>query len=177
MIKLIEYQQAQREGVPARGIGAGGILLVVLIVVFGLMATQASRFNWNDLRDHMNIDDDDISNMFGETYNFDDHLEQDFPAGASLKVLDDHGAVSVNASDDNKITVVVHKRIGAESQSDADKYNGETKPTLTSIAGLVTLDARVHAAGDHAVETNLDISLPRKAAISITCLLYTSRCV
>jgi hypothetical protein len=168
VIKLIEYQQAQREGVPARGIGAGGILLVVLIVVFGLMATQASRFNWNDLRDHMNIDDDDISNMFGETYNFDDHLEQDFPAGASLKVLDDHGAVSVNASDDNKITVVVHKRIGAESQSDADKYNGETKPTLTSIAGLVTLDARVHAAGDHAVETNLDISLPRKAAISIT---------
>jgi Putative adhesin/Domain of unknown function (DUF5668) len=167
VIKLIEYQQAQRDGVPARGIGAGGILLVVLIVVFGLMATQAARFNWNELRDHIGVDDEDFNNIFGETYNFDDHLEQDFPAGASLKVLDDHGAVSVHASDDNKITIVVHKRIGAQNQSDADKYNSETKPTITTIGGLVTLDAKVQAAGDHPVETDLDISLPRKAPVSI----------
>ncbi|MGA8763948.1 MAG: DUF5668 domain-containing protein, partial [Candidatus Sulfotelmatobacter sp.] len=167
VIKLIEYQQAQRDGVPARGIGAGGILLVVFILIFGLMATQASRFNWGDLRDHMKIDDDDISNIFGETFNFDDHLEQDFPAGASLKILDDHGAVSVNASDNNKITVAVHKRIGADNQSDADKYNSETKPNITATAGLVTLDARVQAAGDHPVETDLDISLPRKVSVSI----------
>jgi len=32
VIKLIEYQQAQRDGVPARGIGVGGIFLVILIV-------------------------------------------------------------------------------------------------------------------------------------------------
>lgn len=168
VIKLIEYQQAQREGTTPPGIGAGGILLVVFIVVSGLMATQASRFNWGELRDHMNIDDEDINNIFGDTYSFDDHLEQDFPAGATLKVLDDHGAVSVHASDDNKITVVVHKRIGAENQSDADNYNNQTKPTITIIGGLVTLDAKVHAAGDHPVETELDISLPRKAPVSIT---------
>jgi len=167
VIKLIEYQQSQRDGVPARGIGAGGILLVVLIVVFGLMATQAQRFNWGQLRDHIDIDDSDFNNIFGDNFNFDDRLEQDFPAGASLKVLDDHGAVSVHASDDNKITVVVHKRIGADNQSDADKYNRETKPTITTIGGLVTLDAKVQAAGDHGVETDLDISLPRKAAVTI----------
>ena len=45
VIKLIEYQQAQRDGLPARGIGAGGIFLVVIIVVCGLIATQAQRFN------------------------------------------------------------------------------------------------------------------------------------
>src|SRR5260370_14993969 len=45
VIKLIEYQQAQRDGVPARGIGAGGIFLVIRIVVFGLIATQPARFN------------------------------------------------------------------------------------------------------------------------------------
>lgn len=167
VIKLIEYQQAQRDGVPARGIGAGGILLVVLIVVFGLMATQAQRFNWSELRDHIDLNDEDFSNVFGDNFSFDDHLEQDFPAGASLKVLDDHGAVSIHASDDNKITVVVHKRIGADNQSDADNYNRETKPTITTIGGLVTLDAKVQAAGDHPVETDLDISLPRKAAVTV----------
>src|ERR1700719_5378685 len=40
VIKLVEYQAAQREGAPAPGIGAGGIFLVIVIVVFGLIATQ-----------------------------------------------------------------------------------------------------------------------------------------
>lgn len=167
VIKLIEYQQAQREGIPAPGIGASGIFLVVIIVVSGLIATQAARFNWSGIRDHINIDDEDFNNIFGESFNFDDHLEQDFPASASLKVIDNHGAISVHASDDNRITVVVRKRIGAANQDDANKYNEQTKPTLTTIGGLVTLDAKVEGAGDHPVLTDMDISLPRKAAITI----------
>ncbi len=169
VLKLVEHQQAQRDGLPPRGIGAGGIFLVIVIVVFGLMATQATRFNWGELRDNMNIDDNDLNNIFGETYNFDDHLEQDIPAGAtSLRVNDDHGAVRVSVANDNKITVTVRKRVGAESQSDADKYNGETKPTITATGGLLTLDARAQAAGDHAVQSDLEIAIPRKMELHIT---------
>jgi DUF4097 and DUF4098 domain-containing protein YvlB len=167
VLKLIEHQQAQREGAPAPGIGVGGVFLIISIIFFGLIATQMSRFNWSEIRDHMDIDDSDFENMFGSSYNFDDHLEQDFPAGASLKVFDTRGAVSVHASDDNKITVVVRKRVGAENQGDADKYNGQTKPTITTIGGLVTLNANAEAAGDRPVESNLDISLPRKVAVTI----------
>jgi DUF4097 and DUF4098 domain-containing protein YvlB len=167
VIKLIEYQAAQREGTTPPGIGAGGILLVVVIVFFGLVATQASRFNWGEIRDNIGIDEPDFSNLFGESYNYDDHLERDFPPGAGLKVIDNHGGVSVHASNDNKITVIVHKRVGAANQGDADKYNGLTEPTITTIGGLVTVDARVEAAGDHPVQTDLDISIPRKAAVSI----------
>ncbi len=168
VIKLLEHQRAQREGTRSSGIGAGGVFLVVMIVVFGLIATQLERVNWSGIRDNINIDDSDFNNIFGQSYNFDDHLEQTFPAGASLKVIDTRGAVSVHASDDNKITVVVRKRVGADNQSDADKYNSETKPTITTIGGLVTLDAKAEAAGDHAVEVDLDVSLPRKVAVSIT---------
>jgi DUF4097 and DUF4098 domain-containing protein YvlB len=169
IIKLLEHQRAQREGTRSSGIGAGGVLLVVMIVVFGLIATQLERVNWSGLRDNFNFDDGDFSNIFGgETYNFNDHLEQTFPAGASLKVIDTRGAVSVHASDDNKITVVVRKRVGAENQGDADKYNDQTKPTITTNGSLVTVDAKAEAAGDHPVEVDLDISLPRKAQVSIT---------
>jgi hypothetical protein len=167
VIKLIEHMQAQREGTRSSGIGAGGVFLVIMIVVFGLTANQLERVNWSGLKDQINIDDDDFSNLFGQSYNFNDHLEQSFPADASLKVIDNRGAVSVHASDDNKITVVVRKRIGAESQEDADKYNTETKPTITTIGGLVTVDAKTEAAGDHPVEADLDISVPRKAPVSI----------
>ena len=63
---------------------------------------------------------------------------------------------------------MVRKRVGADNQEDADKYNRETKPTITSIGGLVTLDANAEASGDHSVETDLDISLPRKVPVTIT---------
>jgi hypothetical protein len=168
VIKIVEHQHAQRGGYRSSGIGAGGVLLIVMIVVFGLIASQLQRVNWSGLRDEINVDDGDFPNIFGETFNYDDHLEQNFPADASLKVIDSHGAVSVHASDDNKITVVVRKRVGAENQSDADKYNSETKPTITTIGGLVTLNANVEAAGDHPVETDMDISVPRKAPVTIT---------
>jgi hypothetical protein len=138
-----------------------------MIVVFGLIATQLEHVNWSGLHDQFNFDDNDFGDIFGQSYNFNDHLEQDFPAGAGLKIIDAHGAVSVHASDDNKITVVVRKRVGADNQNDADKYDRETKPTITTIGGLVTLDAKAEAAGDHPVETDMDISLPRKAQVSI----------
>ena len=168
VIKLIEHQRAQREGTRAAGIGAGGVFLVVMIVVFGLIASQLERVNWSGLNNQFNFDDGDFDGIFGQSYNFNDHLEQTFPTGASLKVIDTRGAVTVTASDDNKITVVVRKRIGADNQTDADKYNGETKPTITVTGGLVTVDAKAEAAGDHPVETDLDISIPRKAQVSIS---------
>jgi hypothetical protein len=168
VIKLLEHQRAQREGTRSSGIGAGGVFLVVMIVVFGLIATQLERVNWSGIRDNINIDDSDFNDIFGQSYNFNDHLEQAFPAAASLKIIDTRGAVSVHASDDNKITVVVRKRVSADNQSDADEYDRKSKPTITTIGGLVTLNANVEGAGDHPVETDLDVSLPRKVAVSIT---------
>jgi len=169
IIKLVEYQQAQRDGVPTRGIGFGGACLVIFIVVCGLMATQASRVHWEQFRNNINIDDSDLDNIFGETFNYDDHLEVNIlPAVTTLRVNNDHGAVRVTPSDDNKITVTVRKKVGADSQSDGDKYNAATKPLITSTGTLLTLDARTQAAGNHSVQSDLDISIPRKMALQVT---------
>ena len=65
VLKLIEHQQAQRDGLPSRGIGAGGIFLVILIVGCGLAATQAERFNWKQIGDSININDDDFNGVLG----------------------------------------------------------------------------------------------------------------
>src|SRR5215470_17661151 len=59
VIKLIEHMQAQREGRRSSGIGAGGIFLVVMIVVCGLIATQLERVNWSGIKDEINLDDND----------------------------------------------------------------------------------------------------------------------
>jgi len=165
VIKLIEYQQAQRQGTRASGLGAGGVFAIIFIIIFGLIATHASRFHWEELRDQIDINDDGDFPFFGSKYNFDDQLAQAFPAGASLHVNDLRGAVNIIASDDGQIHVVVHKRINAESQAEADKWNAGTKPQLTVSGSVVTLNANNQGAGDHWVAEDLDISLPRKAAV------------
>jgi len=165
VIKLIEYQQAQRQGTRASGISAGGVFAIIFIIIFGLIATHASRFNWGELRDQIDINDDGDFPFFGSKYNFDDQLVQAFPAGASLRVTDTRGAVNIIASDDDQLRVVVHKRISAESQAEAAKWNASTKPQLTVSGSVVTLNANNQGAGDHWVAEDLDISVPRKAAI------------
>lgn len=167
IIKLVEYQAAQREGYRASGLGVGGIFLIIILIMFGLMATQASRFDWGELRDQINIDDGDFA-WFGQKYDYEDQLTQDFPAGGSLHVSDTRGAVNISSSTDNQIHVAVHKRINAEKQSDADKYNQSTKPQLSVSGNLVTLNANNQGSGDHWVAEDLDISLPRKAAVNIS---------
>lgn len=167
VIKLVEYQQAQKQGTRAAGIGAGGVFLLILLIGCGLMATQASRFNWGELRDQIDIDDSDFT-IFGQKYSYEDHLAQAFPAGASLHVNDTRGAVNVIASEDDQIQVVVHKRINAESQSEADKWNAGTKPQINVSGNMVTLNANNEGAGDHWVAVDMDITLPRTAAVNIS---------
>jgi DUF4097 and DUF4098 domain-containing protein YvlB len=168
VIKLIEYQQAQRQGTRASGLGAGGIFLMIAIIVVGLIATQASHFNWGQLKDQIDINDDGDFPMFGSKYNFDDQLAQAFPSGASLHVIDTRGAVNIVSSEDDQIRVVVHKRISAESQADADKWNASTKPQITVSGSVVTLNANNQGAGDHWVAQDLDVTLPRKASVVIS---------
>jgi hypothetical protein len=167
VIKLVEYQQAQKEGVRPAGIGAGGVLLLVFLIIFGMSATSASRLNLDALREHINIGDDEFQ-IFGHTYTYEDQVQQDFPAGASLRIVNDHGAVNLTVSDDKQIRVVAHKRINADSQEEADKINPGTKPQITTGDHVITLNANTQGAGDHAVTTDLDVSVPRKVAVVIS---------
>jgi hypothetical protein len=167
LVKLIEHIQAQREGTRAHGIGAGGVFLLIVLIVFGLAATQASRVNWGEIRDNIDLGDNDFP-WFGHSYSFDDQLQQTFPAGANLHVVNDRGAVTINASDDAQIRVVIHKRITTENQGDADKYNATTKPSISVSGNSVTLNGNTQGAGQHSVVTDMDVTVPRTAPVIVS---------
>jgi len=169
VIKLVEYQQAQKQGYRASGIVVGGVFLLFLLITIGLATTHASRYHWEELGDQINLGDEDF-NLFGHDYSYNDQLASDFPAGGSLHVTSTRGAVNVNDSTDNQIHVAVRKRIriSGESQSDADKYNAGTKTQLSVSGNVVTLNANNQGAGDHWVAVDMDVSLPRKANVTIS---------
>ncbi len=113
IIKLIEYQQANRAGERARGIGAGGVMLVVVVVIAGLIASEAVKWNPGEL-----CSDSDLQGLpwCGHNYNYTDELQQAFPAGGGLRVTSEHGAINITDSSDNQIHVSVHKRVNADTQ-------------------------------------------------------------
>jgi len=169
VIKLAEHYQAQRSGGRSTGVGVGGAFLIVFLIVFGLIATQTSRIDWPTFKGNLGIDDDPDWNWFeGHAYTYDDHLAQDFPAGGMLRVVDTRGAVNITTSDTSKIEVVVRKTIRSESQSEADRWNGNTKPDIKVSGNTVTVNANAQGGGDHSITIDLDISIPRKAAVNIT---------
>jgi len=168
VLKLIDHYNAQRAGARSPGIGGGGIFLVIMVVLLGLTATNLARVNWGEVRDNMHIDDEDF-HLFGNNYSYDDQLDQGFPGGgASLRVNNDRGAVNITVSDDERIKVAVHKRINAENQDEANRWNSGTRPQITVSGNVVSVNANTQGAGDHPVTSDLTIAVPRKAQVTIS---------
>ncbi|HEU5336913.1 MAG TPA: DUF4097 family beta strand repeat-containing protein, partial [Terriglobales bacterium] len=165
VVKLIEYYQAQREGTRPSGIGVGGFFLLLFLVCAGLIASQAARVNWHALGDEMDMGDN-MWPMFGETYSFNDQLQQAFPAGGSLRVVSSRGGITVNSWDQSDIKVIVHKRLAADNEAQSKQIDSQTRPTISVAGNLVTVNANTTGAGDqHAVSTDLEISLPRNVSV------------
>jgi DUF4097 and DUF4098 domain-containing protein YvlB len=170
VLKLVEYEQAKRLGQPTRGIGVGGVFLMLFLIVAGLIATQAARVDWRNLGEHIQIgDEDDLDEIFGgSTFNYSDELSQEIPAGSTLRVNDDRGTITINVADSKTMKVSVRKKVRAENERDAENYNGKTKPQIVVGEKVVTLNANTQGAGSKGVTTDLDIYVPVNTALVIT---------
>jgi hypothetical protein len=122
------------------------------------------------IRKSMNIDDSDFNNMFGETYNFDDHLEQNIPPDCHRFARERRSRRGAG----KRRPTTIRLRWPCASvwvpiiRADADKYNSQTNSPTDhhQPATLLSLDAKNQAAGDHSVQSDLEISVPRKLAVA-----------
>jgi len=162
VIALVEHAFGGRR----RGLGGGWVLLLVLLVILGVTAHYTSGYDWGNVRDQMQMDDD-FGPILGNAYTYEDTLEQSFPAHGTLRVVSDRGAVNITPSDGNTIRVVVHKKLYADNQTNGDKYNSATKPQITVTGDSVVLNANTNGAGDHNVASDMDILVPAGAAVDI----------
>jgi DUF4097 and DUF4098 domain-containing protein YvlB len=166
VLKLIEHKRAKQEGSTPPGIGAGGVVLLVFLVIFGLAATHASRYHWDELGQEIGIDEGDLP-IFGNAYEFDEQLTKELPAGAAVKIINDRGAVNVSISNKDEIEISAHKKIRADNQDEANKWADQTKTLVNVNGNLVTINANTRGAGDHPVSVDLNVAIPRKAVVSV----------
>ena len=170
VIKLIEHEQAKRSGQPARGIGVGGVFLMLFLIGAGLIATQAARVDWKSLGEHIQMGDKrGLDEIFGgSTFDYSDELSQEIPAGSTLHVNDERGTITVNVGNGQTMKVSVRKKVRTEKEQDAENYNSKTKPQIIVVDKIVTLNANTQGAGDKGVTTDMDIYVPLNTALMIT---------
>ena len=167
-IRLWEYYDARRRGELPPRLGFGGVVLIIVLLSLGAGISQYDKVrqdvDWTDL----NLDDD-VVNLFGSHYTYDGQLDQQFANGNALHVVNDRGNVTINVWDQPQVHVTYHKRVFAGGQDEADKANGNTNPQFSMQGNVVVLNANTEGSGGRNVANDLEISLPRNAAVELTC--------
>jgi DUF4097 and DUF4098 domain-containing protein YvlB len=172
LIKLFEYWHAQREGYRASGIGVGGVFLIIFVIILGSAATGVWKYGGALGDREWEIDGEPICFGICNKYTFTSTQERDFPAGSSLRVVNERGDVKLTASNDNKVHVVTNSTAIASSQDEADKMNQARQPKITIEGTVVIVDSTGTGGVTNAnrARVNMEIQVPRKAAADIMTL-------
>jgi len=166
LIKIFEHYKAQQDGYESPGIGAGGVVFVIFLIIFGVAATGMSRVDWSGVG----------FDMGSNGYTFATDIEQPFPDGASFKGTNDHGNVVIRVWDEKKVKVHVSETVRGKDEATAKQVFENNKPTLSTEGNMVTLRSGGRQTGPKvqigfwtgpAEETNLEIYLPRQAAADL----------
>ncbi|HUQ50027.1 MAG TPA: DUF4097 family beta strand repeat-containing protein [Terriglobales bacterium] len=166
VLRLVEYMQAKNEGTQPRGIGAGGVIGLIFLVIFGLATSAAYRashnVNWNGVRNELDIDNDEFGKFFGQNFEFKDNIDQDFPANATLKVVSDRGDIKLSPSSDGRLHIMVRKVVIADNQDEANAQAQKVLPTITVVDNVLNIDATRTGEWKGAA-MHLEILAPKKA--------------
>jgi hypothetical protein len=165
--KLIEQVWARQKGYPAPGIGAGGVFLLIFLIIVGMGASAARNVNWSGLGDevNVNVNDDDFFSMFSSRYEFTNDFSQTIESGKPIKILVARGTLNVTPSSDDQTHVIVHKTLSGDSESEANSRNDQTNPKFKQRGDTWLLDLT----GDKFTHGrfNLDVQVPKNFPVSL----------
>lgn len=171
-VRLAEYYSDKAHGCPTRSIGAGGVIFLIFLIIFGISSKNAENVNWQGLRAEMDVDDDNpFGGIFGQTYTFNASQQQDIPAlkgDVTVRVLNDRGAVTMIAWDENKVKVDVEKKLRANDQGEAGKIDQQTQPTISIDGNVITVNANTTGSGPRGIRSDMEVWVPRSVAADIS---------
>jgi DUF4097 and DUF4098 domain-containing protein YvlB len=168
VVKLLEYLWAKQHDRPAPGLGAGGIVFLVFLVLFGMVASKAAGTDWARVGDAMDIDtsDDFGFGIFGNQYQFTNNFSQAVAGSGQVKIISARGNITVSASQDDQAHVLVHKYVRSNSQEEANGKDTSTQPKFEQQGNVLVLE--MVGGNFESVRCDIDLQLPVKNALSVS---------
>jgi DUF4097 and DUF4098 domain-containing protein YvlB len=149
-----------------RSVGAGAVLLLVVFVVIGILASTGFRFRHppDALVIHgFTISPDSLDELFGDKHDSDQTLDLPLSASGALALVNPRGDVTLSGtSDDNRIHIAIHKQVYARDDSGADSKAQQLAPAANFDGSALTIPSLDGARAD------LVLTVPPAAAITVT---------
>jgi hypothetical protein len=160
--KLYERTLAQRQGRTSGWITPGEVFLVL-----GLMTVVLLIVAWDKgkkvIGDEIGIDLD-----WGTPYSFPIDLpSQTIPANARISIRGGRGNVVVRSSDEPTLRLSGEKEIRTLSEGDAEKRAPAIGASVTQNGDSYEIRPTGFDVGDSRVSVNLDVVVPKKAAVTV----------
>ena len=161
IVRLAEWQMARRKGRDSPRFPAVGIVFLIFLFFFGIIASATRGVNWNAVGNTMRWDDD-WGNFFGQSHDFDESAQSEYTPGALIRIDNTRGDVTVSASTDSMIHVAARNQVRG-SDAEAQRIETESKPSITREGGIFV----IRGANSNQVSSDLTIQLPPKAGLEL----------
>jgi hypothetical protein len=165
IVKIADYLRARRRNEPTPGIGAGGVVLVVFLVLFGVAATSASRWDWGCIDPDSSDEWSDGLGFFGTRYDFTASFAQPMISGTQVRIISPRGNITITPSPDDQAHVLVHKYTRSQSQAEANQFDSATHPAFQQQGNLWLLDMD-RDAYQHG-RFNMEVQVPPRYSVSV----------
>jgi len=163
LIKLYDRTVASRSDDPGTARITGGEILLVVGMIVLLSAVVIGDYVKNGI-DHGGIH----IPVSGDAYPFDlDVAPKTVPANARITIRGGRGNVTVRTADTLEIRVAGKKNVHAWNESDASRRAGPISVEIVQNGDGYEIHPAGVGAGDSRVAIDMDIQVPRKAAVSV----------
>jgi DUF4097 and DUF4098 domain-containing protein YvlB len=163
LIKLYDRTVVSRSDDPGTARITGGEILLVVGMIVLLSAVVIGDYVKNGI-DHGGIH----IPVSGDAYPFDlDVAPKTVPANARITIRGGRGNVTVRTADTLDIRVAGKKNVHAWNESDASRRAGPISVEIVQNGDGYEIHPAGVGAGDSRVAIDMDIQVPRKAAVSV----------
>jgi DUF4097 and DUF4098 domain-containing protein YvlB len=169
--KLVDYLQARAhpETAPPSLFSGSEVVLLGLILLLGTIVSKIVLRPWQHWGG-INVDDDEISGLFLNSYTFESTLSQPVKPQPHLVIEDQRGDLEIRGSDQPNIEVVAKKVVRAEDENEAKKISDRVKIEIVEQAGhyLLQCNRRSLPEGERHVKLDMVVRLPKSASAEVT---------
>jgi hypothetical protein len=157
--KLIDYIQAQAhpDTIPPPLFSGSEVVMLILILLLGTIVSKVVLHPWQQWGWH--IDDDEISNLFLNSYTYTQNFTQPAKSTPHLLLEDQRGDVEIRGADQAAIDVMAKESIRAEDESAAKKMSDNLKLEVVEEAGHYVLRSNRRSLPDSGSHVTIDLNL------------------
>jgi hypothetical protein len=171
--KLIDYMQAQAhpETIPPPLFSGSEVVMLILILVLGTLISRVILHPWQPAGWH--VDEDEISNMFLNSYTYTQSFSKPLPGLSHLALEDQRGDVEIRGADQSVLDVMAKESIRADDEGAAKRISDNLKLELVEEAGHYVLRSNRRSLGDEGRRITMDMSL--RVPIATNCQVSSER--